>query len=305
MQYRNNSSYAQGVFASYWFTKNMQGDIVGVYSNSGTLYISYTYDAWGNVTTTYSNGGNNLGAMYNPFKYRGYYHDSETGFYYLNSRYYDPVTGRFLNADRYISTGTGMLGYNMFAYCNNNPVNNIDPYGKSTEAIMNWWIAVMGALAGIEPTIIGEIVLIGGIAIIGGIWLINILCEVEQNLEETDSKAEEKTETKSKNERIYYGADARGVKGESKLNIVTGAMTYEEAVAWANATAESGIYGRDAPWGIYTEKEADAIAIGMAFGAITPYSECCKGGYMHYHLNSRNFGRYKHFHFWYGQPTGG
>ena len=66
---------------------------------------------------------------YNPFRYRGYYYDVETGYYYLQTRYYDPEWGRFLNADGYISTGTGMLGYNMFAYCNNNPVINTDPNG--------------------------------------------------------------------------------------------------------------------------------------------------------------------------------
>jgi RHS repeat-associated protein len=69
----------------------------------------------------------------NPFRYRGYYYDRETGFYYLQSRYYDPETGRFLNADGLISTGTGVAGYNMYAYCNNNPVNYIDPSGACSE----------------------------------------------------------------------------------------------------------------------------------------------------------------------------
>ena len=76
---------------------------------------SYTYDAWGNFTATYSNGGeNNEIIQNNPFLYRGYYYDYETGFYYLNSRYYDPVTGMFINADGYVSTGQGILGHNMF-----------------------------------------------------------------------------------------------------------------------------------------------------------------------------------------------
>lgn len=65
----------------------------------------------------------------NPYLYRGYRYDRETGLYYLNSRYYDPETGRFLNADVYVSTGQGVLGNNMFAYCLNNPVNGEDQYG--------------------------------------------------------------------------------------------------------------------------------------------------------------------------------
>ena len=71
--------------------------------------------------------------MFNPFRYRGYYYDTDTGLYYLQSRYYVPQWGRFLNADGYVSTGTGLLGYNMYAYCNNNPVMNVDYTGHSWE----------------------------------------------------------------------------------------------------------------------------------------------------------------------------
>ena len=71
-----------------------------------------------------------LGAK-NPFRYRGYYYDTETGYYYLNSRYYDPVTGRFLNADNAVSgTGESVQGYNLYAYCFNNPVNMDDRTGN-------------------------------------------------------------------------------------------------------------------------------------------------------------------------------
>ena len=66
--------------------------------------------------------------MINPLRYRGYYYDSETGMYYLQSRYYDPETGRFINVDGLVSTG-GFLGFNMFAYCKNNPVMLSDPSG--------------------------------------------------------------------------------------------------------------------------------------------------------------------------------
>ena len=66
----------------------------------------------------------------NPFRYRGYYYDTDTGLYYLQSRYYNPQWGRFLNADGYVSTGTGMIGFNMYAYCNNNPVMGYDPNGN-------------------------------------------------------------------------------------------------------------------------------------------------------------------------------
>ena len=63
-------------------------------------------------------------------RYRGYVYDTESELYYLQSRYYDPEVGRFLNADSFASTGQGLLGNNMFAYCNNNPVNLSDYSGN-------------------------------------------------------------------------------------------------------------------------------------------------------------------------------
>ena len=74
----------------------------------------------------------------NPLRYRGYYYDRETEFYYLNSRYYDPKTGRFINADSYVSTGQGIMGYNMFAYCGNNPVNRSDTEGRFWDTFVDF-----------------------------------------------------------------------------------------------------------------------------------------------------------------------
>ena len=91
-------------------------------------------------------------AVLNPIRYRGYFYDTETGFYYLNSRYYDPEIGRFINADGYVSTGQSFLGYNMFAYCNNNPVNLVDTSGSMAAVAA----ASAGALTGI-----GSLALIG------------------------------------------------------------------------------------------------------------------------------------------------
>ena len=78
-------SYPEGVFDSYWFEKNLQGDIVAVYDDLGDKLVSYTYDAWGNCTVAYHNGGASTIVANNPFRYRGYYYDTETGFYYLNN----------------------------------------------------------------------------------------------------------------------------------------------------------------------------------------------------------------------------
>lgn len=148
MQYRDLMDDA-GVYESYWFEKNLQGDIVKVYSANGTLLVSYSYDAWGSASVQYHNGGGSTNAVYNPFRYRGYYYDAETGLYYLQSRYYNPEIGRFINADSLVSTGQGILGYSMFAYCGNNPVNMSDPSG-------NWprWITAAVTVVAAVVTVV-------------------------------------------------------------------------------------------------------------------------------------------------------
>ena len=121
----------QDVWYTYWFEKNLQGDIVAVYYQDGTKIASYTYDAWGNCTkTTHLSAGVYSYAQYNPFRYRGYYYDTTTGYYYLQSRYYNPGWGRFLNADSVLDgIGGELLGYNVFIYCMNDPVNFSDHEG--------------------------------------------------------------------------------------------------------------------------------------------------------------------------------
>ena len=108
---------------------NLQGDVTEILDANGTAVVSYTYDAWGNPLSTAGTMSAILGTL-NPLRYRGYVYDHETGLYYLQSRYYNPTTGRFINADIFTSTGQGQLGNNVFAYCLNNPVNLNDPTGE-------------------------------------------------------------------------------------------------------------------------------------------------------------------------------
>ena len=110
--------------AWYFYVTNLQGDVVMLLDASGNTFAEYSYNAWGNVL----NASGSL-AEVNPLRYRGYYYDVETGLYYLQSRYYDPAIGRFINADGYASTGQGIIGCNMFAYCGNEPVDMIDSDG--------------------------------------------------------------------------------------------------------------------------------------------------------------------------------
>ncbi len=119
-----------GTETYYYYLFNLQGDIVGIMDSAGNTVTEYSYDAWGSLLSV--TGNTELGDK-NPLRYRGYYYDSETEFYYLKSRYYDPFVQRFINADGYVSTGTGIAGHNMYAYCNNDPVNLVDGNGNMPE----------------------------------------------------------------------------------------------------------------------------------------------------------------------------
>ena len=113
----------------YYYIYNLQGDVVKITNANGSTIVEYKYDTWGKVIAVTGSLGSTLGAL-NPFRYRGYVYDTETGFYYLTTRYYDPDTGRFLNADGYITTGYTITGYNMYAYCLNNPLVYTDSGGN-------------------------------------------------------------------------------------------------------------------------------------------------------------------------------
>ena len=120
----NYSTVGGNRFTTYYYVLNLQGDVVKLIDQDGAEAASYEYDAWGGVLSV---DGDMAGI--NPLRYRGYYYDSETGFYYLQSRYYDPTNHRFINADSYASTGQGFVGTNMFAYCNNLPIILSDSTG--------------------------------------------------------------------------------------------------------------------------------------------------------------------------------
>ena len=124
------------------FQKNLQGDITGVFCESyGSEVLTYKYDAWGNITPQVTGGGlsmlywGEIALLLTPITYRGYMYDPYIGMYYLQSRYYNPAYGRFLNADAIIKTGKS-LGANIFAYCENNPVNYVDYDGRDAKTVI-------------------------------------------------------------------------------------------------------------------------------------------------------------------------
>lgn len=129
--------------ATYLYLKNAQGDITAIVDENGEILVRYTYNAWGAVDFVVpfgvDPGVTTILATVSPFTYRGYCYDYDIGMYYLQSRYYDPTICRFINADStdYLGATGTLLSYNLFAYCENEPVNYIDETGLAKKSKNN------------------------------------------------------------------------------------------------------------------------------------------------------------------------
>lgn len=122
----------------YFYRKNLFGDILGILDSHGTELVKYEYNSWGKLLNLTDYSSNGLGRR-NPFRFKGYYYDEELGMYYLNSRYYDPETGRFVNADDVEFVGGSpiiLTDRNLYAYCENNPIHKKDGQGQFAHILL-------------------------------------------------------------------------------------------------------------------------------------------------------------------------
>ncbi len=121
---------------AYAYVKNLQGDIIAILDQSGNVVVQYAYDAWGKPIGKTGSMATTLGAV-QPFRYRGYVFDQETGLYYLRSRYYTPVWNRFISSDNVIGSFKTLGDKNIYSYCNGNPVRFADTNGKLSRDKLN------------------------------------------------------------------------------------------------------------------------------------------------------------------------
>ena len=224
-QYRG-ANYFQNAWDTYFFEKNLQGDVVAIYDEDCNKLVSYTYDAWGNFTRTYTNGGQNTVAAKNPFTYRGYYYDYDLKFYYLNSRYYDPYIGRFINADDAVYHD--VLGYNMFIYCFNNPVGYYDPSGESPIGLTLGGAALVKEFLGIA-LVATVAVIIGILAFATADVVAEVINEASQNNNNDDSE-----------ERIYSVYALVDPKNNNKVEYIGRTKNLETREAAHKASATRG-----------------------------------------------------------------
>ena len=139
---------------TYLYRRNAQGDIIALLDNNGVVVVKYVYDAWGNHSTVVLDSTCTELSQLNPFRYRGYYYDTETGLYFLKTRYYDPITGRFVTIDdlSYLDPET-INGLNLYAYCANNPVMAVDPEGTMPKWL-RWLLGGLIIVAAVTLSIV-------------------------------------------------------------------------------------------------------------------------------------------------------
>ncbi len=170
-QQGNRVAMADGSNHFYYYIYNLQGDVIALAdASTGKLAVTYTYDAWGKLVKLEDTTANSVGTQ-NPFRYRGYYYDTETSLYYLQTRYYDPEVGRFINADAHIVTDQdSVLTTNMYAYCQNNPVMRSDQNGESWRDVARFGLAVaaVGLFALAVASTGGGALLLAGVGVSAG-----------------------------------------------------------------------------------------------------------------------------------------
>ena len=144
----------------YYFQKNLQGDVIAIADQNGEVVARYRYDAWGVPTVTMDTTATGI-ATVNPYRYRGYYYDQDTGLYYLQSRYYDPVVGRFVNADEAnFSVTYSILESNLYVYAVNDPISNIDLLGNIAAFLAKKiGSVVVNAVIGFLAQILGDVLM--------------------------------------------------------------------------------------------------------------------------------------------------
>ena len=292
----------------YFYSRNAQGDVTGIFSEFGVQVATYTYDPWGRPT---SDAMTTLG-HYNPLRYRGYVYDNETGLYYLNSRYYNPTWGRFINADEYLSAGENLLSTNVFAYCYCDPINLKDPNGNIAEAAL--------IFTDLSAELIASIAAALGVTVIWVVGIILIVGVVELSRSSTSSRSKSKAEilpdidaVHPKRSKVYqiayvdkYGTLVKFghynlMEALALLGCLGCANNLRHAIKYNPKGAESIVEGYARAngskiWGIYTEQQGHAkmLALLVSTNQIEPPEVHGSRKYGHYHDFTHSF------HIWYG-----
>lgn len=229
----------------YYYIRNGQNDIIGILDSNLNQIVSYEYDSWGNILSIKDENGNeitdsnNIGLI-NPYRYRSYRYDTETGLYYLQSRYYSPEWGRFINFDNYGGEIGSLLSHNGYAYCGNNPVNMFDENGNWFLSVFKVFVVVVLAVVTIATTIIPQDTAANAgnliTDVVEGIGdaaktikdLVSPVFSKITNKNKTDTQVQRKKTEKSNEKPQYWSADINANKLEplsytqAQIRVATG-----------------------------------------------------------------------------------
>lgn len=204
----------------YFYRKNLFGDILGILDSHGTELVKYEYNSWGKLLNLTDYSSNGLGRR-NPFRFKGYYYDEELGMYYLNSRYYDPETGRFVNADDVSLIGkvpSKLTDKNLYVYCDNNSIIRIDSEGKAWELIAAGGGVIGSSGIGAALGAVGDVLIagIGSITPVG--WGIIAATVVVGVITVGIKYAKKSVKRKSKQEVDPYAREGQKKQGREVKN---------------------------------------------------------------------------------------
>ena len=234
---------------SYYFLKNLQGDIISIVNTDGEVVVKYEYDAWGKVLSIANNDSVDISfdsthiGVINPFRYRGYYYDNEVQLYYLQSRYYNADLGRFISSDVIIDE-RGILGKNLFSYCWNNPINMSDETGYYTGTLV-LSSSIISALSNALPGIIASIsasmasikaaiatswfipvcIAAAAIAIIGIIYVVNRMIALATTAKEVRSRVISKVKSGGLDKRLLGDYSVYVIVRKGTTDVVYVGMT--------------------------------------------------------------------------------
>ena len=290
------------------YITNLQGDVVGIYDAAkSSMVISYTYDAWGRLVGKDGTSSDYAQLeMNNPLLYRGYQYDYETGFYYLQSRYYDPSVGRFLNADdiQYLGASGTLLSLNLFVYCENDPVNLVDSTGTSIAVAQPVlysflaWLGTLGASNFWNPIgwIIAAVVAAGVIT-----WVAMSLYKKWEASAASKTRTLRDVKEKDPPKGRYYFAY---INKKGELEKSGNSMTFTEALVFLGIKKASASLSKrykvmrrqSGDWGIYTTNQADAKSLAVVLGCTAKPEVHGSGYYGHYHDANHVI------HIWFGYP---
>ena len=287
----------------YFYVYNLQGDVVALIDANGTQVVEYVYDAWGNPISKTGSLAATIGTL-NPFRYRGYVYDEETGLYYLRSRYYNPVWKRFVNSDQHLGIVRGINTHNTYSYCFNSPCTMSDQSGQF--ALTAGLAATQSVVPEIGAFLIKLFMGLGATAAFidtfAGTTSSIAREEKHRAVAVPDSMTLSKTrvledvEANEDKDGTYFKAYID--RGTGLLMLVGNGMDYQEAYTYLQINAGvktlNDMYGRFI--GVYTQKQSDARVLAMSLGATEAPEVHGINYFGHYHDANHQY------HIWYGDP---